>query len=317
MDNTARRRNGGHTSANQVGERFMNSKQDTRQSLTLTWREVPSWMQDNEYILSGYRRQQNSVLGCMHSIFAYTHNETVNIHTHLWGAVLFIFFLTDFYRHMKDYDSVNFFDITGFVIFLLCAVFCLIFSSLYHTLSCHSEKVHHFMHVFDYAGIVILTVGSFFPCIYYAFYCKPHFQAVYLSGISVAGGAASYVVLSPQYAKPTHRGARTKVFIMLGLCGVLPISHAMFSNGLKELFHEMGFAWIATSGALYILGALIYANRVPERFLVTSANRFIDKWSSSHQIFHVHVVLAALAHYICLLKALHYRHGTSDGLCLP
>lgn len=54
--------------------------------LTLTWSEVPAWMQDNEYILSGYRRlvdiilnmgtcscfklrEQNSIAGCIHSIF--------------------------------------------------------------------------------------------------------------------------------------------------------------------------------------------------------------------------------------------------------
>lgn len=28
----------------------------SRDKLTLTWKEIPSWQQDNEFILTGYRR---------------------------------------------------------------------------------------------------------------------------------------------------------------------------------------------------------------------------------------------------------------------
>lgn len=68
---------------------------------------------------------------------------------------------------------------------------------------------------------------------------------------------AAYIVLNPEYAKPTHRGARTGVFIGLGLCSVLPVSHALLSHGVVTLCGEMGFAWLLTSGALYIGGALL------------------------------------------------------------
>lgn len=64
----------------------------------------------------------------------------VNIHTHLWGATLFGFFLTDFYRHMNQYSTTNFLDVAGFVIFLVSAVICLSFSASYHIFSCHSKK---------------------------------------------------------------------------------------------------------------------------------------------------------------------------------
>jgi adiponectin receptor len=69
--------------------------------------------------------------------------------------------------------------------------------------------------------------------------------------------AAAYVVLNPEYAKPTHRGARTRVFILLGLSGVFPVVHILASHGLKKVFMEMGFSWLVASGALYIIGALI------------------------------------------------------------
>lgn len=68
---------------------------------------------------------------------------------------------------------------------------------------------------------------------------------------------AAYVVLNPEYAKPTHRGARTTVFIGLGLCGIIPMTHLLLTHGFNILLAEMGVNWLLTSGALYIVGALL------------------------------------------------------------
>ena len=124
----------------------------------------------------------------------------------------------------------------------------------------------------------VLIVGSFFPCVYYGFYCDTHFQIIYLSIIAAlgVGGSwdhaapflafrineafgvgAAYIVLNPEYRKPSHRGARTKVFIALGSSGVIPVLHGLVSHGFTKLCVEMGFAWLVASGALYIAGALL------------------------------------------------------------
>ena len=68
---------------------------------------------------------------------------------------------------------------------------------------------------------------------------------------------ATYTVLNPEYAKPTHRGARTGVFIALGLCAVVPVTQLATRHGTMKVFSEMGFGWLLTSGTLYIVGALI------------------------------------------------------------
>jgi len=169
----------------------------------------------------------------------------------------------------------------------------------------HSVQVCARCHTFDYSGIVVLTVGSFFPCIYYGFFCSPVYQSIYLFAISLAGACAAYVVLNPEYAKPTHRVARTKVFIALGLGGTGPLLHGLVSHGYRKLCYEMGFGFIILSGLSYILGALVYANRIPERF---APGKF-DTFFSSHQLFHVCVILAALSHYACVLTAFHHWHG--------
>ncbi|EPT02308.1 hypothetical protein FOMPIDRAFT_1029386 [Fomitopsis schrenkii] len=273
---------------------------------TLTWNEIPAWQRDNEYILSGYRRAQYSWRGCAHSVFGF------NIQTHLLGALLFVGLLGTFYHtSLAPYETAAWQDLVVFMIVLSAAVFCLLASSWYHTFSVHSEQVAIRCHAFDYAGIVVLTVGSFFPCIYYEFYCDTHLQILYLSLIVLVGLGAAYIVLDPEYSQPTHRGARTKVFIALGLSAIFPVVHGLLTHGLRKLLYEMGFGWLVASGALYISGALLYANRIPERL---SPGKF-DYFFASHQIFHVCVVLAALSHYMCVLTAFEHWHAQAEPHC--
>ncbi|KIP12106.1 hypothetical protein PHLGIDRAFT_98449 [Phlebiopsis gigantea 11061_1 CR5-6] len=280
-------------------------------SPTVTWNEIPPWQQDNEYVLTGYRRIQYSWRGCAVSVFGYLHNETVNIHSHLFGGVIFCWFLATFRQaYLVKYETASWVDTAVFAIFLASAITCLFCSASYHTFGVHSKGVAERCNALDYAGIVILTVGSFFPCIYYEFYCEKNFQMLYLSVMSLAGIVAAYIVLNPEYRKPTHRGARTKVFIALGLCGVVPVTQGLLTHGFSKLCYEMGFAWLIASALLYISGALLYANRIPERFAPGS----FDYFFASHQIFHVHVLLAALAHLKCILTAFTYWHG-EDPLC--
>lgn len=170
--------------------------------VTLTWWDIPAWMQDNEYILSGYRRlvvqimlNMNDVLmfeviiieskipslgvstpyldvslkksavsaslkfsqmSIMRVVCVYRQPcarvptidlVIVNIHSHLWGAILFVILLFTFYGRLTQYPSIGFYDFVNFSIFLVSAVTCLFFSASYHTMSCHSEAVRLF--IFD------------------------------------------------------------------------------------------------------------------------------------------------------------------------
>ncbi|KAK8106532.1 hypothetical protein PG999_009891 [Apiospora kogelbergensis] len=58
-------------------------------SRLLLFHKIPSWQQDNEYILSCYRPTSGSVWRSLTSLF-YLHNQTVNAYSHLIGAAVFI-----------------------------------------------------------------------------------------------------------------------------------------------------------------------------------------------------------------------------------
>jgi adiponectin receptor len=68
---------------------------------------------------------------------------------------------------------------------------------------------------------------------------------------------AAYIVLDPEYAQPSHRHARTNVFIALGLGGAAPVLHGLVSHGYRKLCYEMGFVFLVLSGVMYIFGALM------------------------------------------------------------
>jgi adiponectin receptor len=66
----------------------------------------------------------------------------------------------------------------------------------------------------------------------------------------------------------------------------------------------MGLSYVVLQGVLYIVGAAIYALRIPERF---APGKF-DIIGSSHQIFHGFVLAAAITHFIGLCIAYEYWH---------
>ena len=50
---------------------------------------------------------------------------------------------------------------------------CLMLSASFHTFGNHSDPVLHSFLVLDMVGIVFLIMGSFYPGVYYGFYCEP------------------------------------------------------------------------------------------------------------------------------------------------
>lgn len=55
------------------------------------------------------------------------------------------------------------------------------------------------------------------------------------------------------------------VFIGLGLSGVIPALHYVITDGFHDAIYNAALGWLALMAILYIVGAVIYAVRIPER----------------------------------------------------
>ncbi|GAB7362029.1 hypothetical protein MBLNU230_g2063t1 [Neophaeotheca triangularis] len=274
-------------------------------ALTVAWEDLPPWQRDNHYIYAGYRPASNSYRGCFNSL-GYLHNETVNIYTHLVGALLAALAGTVLYGVVKPrYGQATREDVLVLGCYFFGAVACLGMSATYHAISNHSDEVARFGNKLDYLGIVVLIWGSFIPSIYYGFAAEPALIRAYWTMITTVGAATIVVVLYPKFRTPEWRPVRALMFVAMGLSAIIPVVHGISIYGVSRLEKQIGLSWLVMQGLLYISGAVIYAARVPERLRPGA----FDIWGSSHQVFHVLVVLAAAAHLVGLLKAFDYEHG--------
>ncbi|CDH57983.1 hemolysin-iii channel protein [Lichtheimia corymbifera JMRC:FSU:9682] len=282
-------------------------------STTLTWSELPKWMQDNIFITSGYRSPNNSYRRCFQSLF-YLHNESVNIWSHLLGLVLFIVLSLHFFLYPHSFaDSLTTFDYVYFCSFMAGAMLCLGFSSGYHCFCSHSELVAAQWNRCDYTGIVTLIVGSFYPVLYYGFHCHPTPQVVYLAVITALGVLTAAVVLLRHFRTPAYRWMRTGLFLALGLFGIVPTLHGICLYGIGTSLDTISLGYLVVMAVSYVSGALIYACRIPERWC---PGKF-DIWFASHQIFHILVLVAVISHYLGVMQAMTYWHTNgSKSACI-
>ncbi|KAF9871372.1 hypothetical protein CkaCkLH20_11019 [Colletotrichum karsti] len=280
-------------------------------ALLVLWDDLPHWRRDNAYILSGYRPDSNSYLGSFKSL-GYLHNESVNIWSHLLGAVAFLLGGAFLYTVVAPrYASASSTDLLVFSCFFAGAVACLGMSATYHALCNHSPEVAKWGNKLDYSGIVFLIVGSYVPALYYGFYCHPGLMTVYLNTIVLLGLGCGMVSWVEFFRAPEWRTFRACMFVALGTSGVVPVVHGLTVYGRAELENRMSLSWVALHGLMYIFGAFLYAFRWPER----SSPGTFDIWGSSHQIFHFFVVLAAATHLYGMAKAFDYHHSVMGSQC--
>merc|ERR1719232_1993596 len=280
----------------------------------LSFGGLPDWMKDNEYLQCGHRPQLNSFKECFKSIFG-IHSETGNIWTHLIGFVAFITVAIIFYvKPLCDqcHTDVPLREKLMFLFFFVGAILCLGMSSLFHTVCCHSEHVSKLFNKLDYVGISLLTVGSFVPWLYYSFYCEFVPKLVYMIIISVLGVGTIAITMMDRFTTAAYRPVRALMFVSLGLFGVIPACHHLLVSGWHTAYIEAAMHRVFIQAGLYILGAALYAARIPERFLPGMC----DFWFQSHQIFHILVIAAALVHFHGIQNMALYRL-TLEGACHP
>ncbi|TQV93754.1 hemolysin-III channel protein Izh2 [Cordyceps javanica] len=275
------------------------------------WDDLPAWRRDNAFIRGGYRQIRGSYAHAARSLL-YLHNESVNIWTHLLGALAAVAGALYVHRVVRPrYESARAADVAVFACFFGGAVVCLGMSATFHTLLDHSQAVAKWGNKLDYTGIVALIVGSYVPALYYGFSCQPRLFQAYLYVMCALGAACATVSWVERFRTSAWRPYRAAMFISLGVSGVVPIVHGIRSYGYQYFEDRMGLSWVILQGAMYIFGAVLYAARWPER---SFPGKF-DIWGSSHQIFHVFVLLAAATHFYGMAKAFDYHHSDNGSQC--
>ncbi|TPX75321.1 hypothetical protein CcCBS67573_g03396 [Chytriomyces confervae] len=298
-------------------------KQHNKHGL-LSIKQIPAWMYDNEFILSGYRPEMGNYADCFRSLL-YVHNETGSIYTHLIGCLIhvaavvyvlwfavdnvgaFAAMIGDTGSAVKSNESAVFgwADVVVAACLLVSAVVCMGLSAAFHTFHCHSHPVSKAWNKLDFAGIAALIAGSNIPFIYYGFYCEPSYQTLYIAFMLLFGAVTTLVTVSERYSTPKYRMLRTSLFVAMGLSSIIPIIHLLLEHGYHYASVTMSINHGIAGGICYLVGAFLYASRIPERLMPAG---MCDLWFQSHQIFHLLVLAGTCAHFRGVVVAMVHRH---------
>lgn len=282
-----------------------NERAPSRKDELISFEELPVWHQDNPHIRHGYRPISRSTRACLRS-WGFLHNETLNIYTHLIPAVAALFigeaWVLTYLR--QRYVGVGASDYVVFAFLLSAAAVCLGISSAYHTLMSHSREIEARWLRLDFVGIIVLIVGSFVSGIYVGFWCEWAERKIYWSMSASLGAVSIVIMLAPCFQGPKWRTFRLVVFVVTGLSGFAPIIHGIHMFGFAQMARQSGLPYYFAEGGLFLIGAITYACRFPECIKPGA----FDIFGSSHQIFHVLVVIATLVHLIGVLKAFDYNY---------
>jgi adiponectin receptor len=278
--------------------------------------KLPLWLQDNEYLTHEHRPPMNSFRGCFKSMFR-MHTETWNIWTHFIGFIFFVALCLGIYVY-GDYITFLFEDVEVYKLpateqgmlfcFFFGAMICLSCSTMFHLFQNHSYGVYRLFSCLDYSGIAILITGSSIPAYYYGFYCSLLARYTHIVIVAVLCVACVVISLWKKFSTPKYRPLRFATFVLFGVYGVIPSLQIALSDGFAKQHIVQAGTGILTMGGLYLIGALLYVCRCPERFFPGKFNT----WASSHQLFHICVVCAALVHYDTLLNMIKYRLSTDS-----
>jgi len=197
------------------------------------------------------------------------------------------------------------------VVFLLSACVCLMTSALYHLFNCHSRALNDALLLLDYVGISVLIAGSFFPPIFYGFFCSPNLLKFYLCAVSVISVSSAVVgVYSGLNPSVFWRWARVLCYSANACFGMLPCGHLALRWVAGEQSWGPAIAYITAMLSIYGLGTCIYTFQFPEKYF---PGRF-DYFLSSHQLWHILVFSAAFLHYFCAIGHYEWRaHHVCPG----
>ncbi|KAJ1736319.1 Adiponectin receptor protein 2 [Coemansia biformis] len=275
--------------------------------------QIPAYMVE-AHIWGSYRPLCFSVQECLWS-WLYVHSELGNIMTHLGGLLIFVALalvtgpVVVPWAAGERASRVGAVEHVVLYTYIGAVVACLAASVAFHTLACHSRRRHLQSLRCDFIGILVLIVGSFVPIGYYGFQHSPRILIGYTVAFVAIGIAGIVMSALGHVEEPRRARWRPVIFIGISGAGLVPTIHAAVLNGYADAVDRMSLWYVLGMCALYFVGTVAYAFKLPERFRPGKHDVLLH----SHQVFHIFVVLAALLHYVGIVRALSWAHAADPG----
>ena len=234
---------------------------------------MPPHLQYNKFVLHGYRPHgpEHGVIAALLSLF-YWHNESLNIFTHLFGAVLccyWLMFPSDADINLPHYWVVRNADASAAV--------CFLGSAAYHTLmSATTSDQYRTLLSADLVGIVIAGCGATFSLGWLSLPCMPF---SFVLTVSVLPSVLALIWMVGFARTPGQRAMGAGVQLLTRFTVI--VGGALTGTG-----HWPASWLVANLGSelCLVFGALLSSLRIPERWVPGSP---VFTYLQSHTMMHI------------------------------
>ena len=255
--------------------------------------DLPHPWRVNPHIIRGYRFTE-SKLECIWSVLSVS-NETVNIWSHAVGLIIVLAIAFYIYPMSVNFSMSTNADVLIAAVFFIAACKCLVCSTMWHTMNGIAKQtlLERFACV-DYTGISLLIAASIMTTEYTAFYCEPISRWIYMGTTAVLGICGIIIPWHPTFNRPDMSWARVGFYVLLALSGFIPAVQLNLTRGPAWCYYF--YAPVAKSVAVYLIGACVYASKIPERWWPGG----FDYVGGSHNLWHLAVLGGILFHYVAM-----------------
>jgi adiponectin receptor len=268
-------------------------------------KDLPKWYTIYENIPYGYRPCL-SFLETVLSIFTF-HVETLNIHTHLWPGLYFLFKLFDIIR--DDYFLYSSFACKLCIVVGYGGAACMgLFSSFAHAFFIIDESWNTIVWKLDFTGIIAINSAHL---LYDTFIL---FNGILLDrtfldiAISLEGIFALFCVYRIWYGTTEIRRYWGFVYpIITSIPLTVPIYIYTHTVKSSKLLMDLTFSSLNCTFFILIAGGIFFKGRFPERFW----NPYqIFSYLNSHMFHHIFIVMSIIAAF----KGLPYLSALESNL---
>jgi adiponectin receptor len=259
----------------------------------IKYHDLPVPWRVNPHIVRGYRFTETKI-DCVRSMFGIS-NELVNIWSHAIGLIIVLAIAFYFYPTSVNFSLSTKTDVFIAAVFFFAACKCLVCSTMWHTMNSVADQtlMERFACV-DYTGISLLIAASIMTTEYTAFYCEPVSRWVYMTATAILGIGGVILPWHPTFNRFDMAWARVAFYVTLGATGFAPVLQLNMTRGGAWAWEF--YAPIAKSITVYLVGACVYASKVPERWYPGA----FDYIGGSHNLWHFAVLGGILFHYVAM-----------------
>ncbi|XP_074604117.1 adiponectin receptor protein-like [Brevipalpus obovatus] len=298
----------GENDATNSPETIHNSNQSDKLGELMSFEQMPPWLHDNPFILTGYRAINKNYHVYIKSIFIF-HNETLNIWSHMIASLYFFRLIGEIGESRGPFCRIK--NRAPMLAFLLSAFLGFGISAVYHTWSPLSERARTLLVKLDYVGITNLVTNGFVAWIYYSF-SNSEIQSIYLSSIMIGGLIMTIISQVETFNDQDSRHIRAGTFVFFGSAALAPACYLIYKSWTEEKM-AMIVQELTLTIMVFILAIIIYTSRFPESFF---PGKF-DYFGSSHSLFHWLVIVAILHHYKALVNIAKKSKQRGDSIFWP